>query len=180
MKTKLLTALLATTLAASAFAEEPNTAPVKQDMGYVGIGVGPLPISLPVFSGGYRFQSGHFGADFPLQVSSIGALATFVKASAIAHFYPKPNSSSQTYLGFGVSPGVIFSNEEDLLRSIGWKMHNKWSAAATFSPEIVIGHQYRTDGGELRFLQAQISVPTVTKGGTLGAPLMVVSYGFGF
>ena len=179
MKTKILTLFIAVALTATTFAQqsEPSSlpTPVEQKMGYVSIGTGPLPILLPVFSGGYRFQSGMYGADFPLQVVTIGQ-ATHIKTSALFHFYSKPNLNSQLYVGGGLGLGSYF----------GKFGYHKWKSGFTFSPEIVIGQQYLAKGGSPRFLQAQISVPMVaTSNGksrieTIPMPLMIVSYGFGF
>ena len=163
MKTKILTLFIAV-------ASLPT--PVEQKMGYVSIGTGPLPILLPVFSGGYRFQSGMYGADFPLQVVTIGQ-ATHIKTSALFHFYSKPNLNSQLYVGGGLGLGSYF----------GKFGYHKWKSGFTFSPEIVIGQQYLAKGGSPRFLQAQISVPTSngkSRIETIPMPLMIVSYGFGF
>lgn len=178
MKKTLLTALLGAFATTATFANEPAQQDVTQSMGYVSIGVGPLPIPLPVFAGGYRFQDNHWGADFPLQVISVGSYATHVQASAIAHYYPKPNAASQMYVGAGIAPGVAFSTD-------GGSIARHSNIAGTIAPQLVLGHQYQTDGGQKRFLEAKINVPTVSITDTkhtevLGAPLMTVNYGFGF
>ena len=172
MKTKILTLFIASALTATGFANElkfPSLpAPVEQKIGYVAIGAGPLPIPLPVFSGGYRFQSGLYGGDFPLQVITVWE-ATHIKASALFHYYPKPNLNSQWYLGAGVGPGAYFGMGK---------------SGFTFSPEVVIGQQYRTKGGDPRFFQAQISIPTIAakkhRTETIKMPLVIINYGFGF
>jgi hypothetical protein len=177
MKTKILTLFIAIALTATTFAHasEPSSLPipVEQKMGYVSIGTGPLPILLPVFSGGYRFQSGSYGGDFPLQVITLGE-ATHMKTSALFHYYPKPNLNSQWYFGGGIGPGAYFEKI--------WS--RKWKSGFTFSPELVIGQQYRTKAGNSRFLQAQISIPTIASKKshieTIKIPLVIVNYGFGF
>ncbi len=178
---KLLTTLFAGICTTAAFADA-TPAQDTQQMGYVGIGVGALPNLLPTFSGGYRMQSGHWGIDLPLQVTTAGAPFTMASASVIGHYYPAPNVKSEMYLGLGASAGIAFSSGNSWYpKESVWP--SKWSRHDwTVSPVAVIGHQYHTAGGQKRFVEAQVKVPTYAfdTEKTIDIPLVTVSYGFGF
>jgi len=143
---------------------------IKQQFGYVSAGVGPLPVPLPVFAAGYRYQIGHHGADLSFQVSTI-AVITQIKANCLYHHYFKPNLASEFYVGGGVGPSWIVGSGKALF---------------LISPEFVFGKQYRNETGDLRFFQLQASFPTFSFGNnnshhqTFKFPLIVISYGIGF
>jgi hypothetical protein len=175
MKTKLLIALSSLS---SLFASEPvvqNIPPVEDHFTYFSIGVGPLPVLLPVFGLGYRSQWDHHGLDVSASASTI-VFATQVKLSALYNYYFKPCLSSQMYVGGGVGPSVVFMQHED--------------PVYTISPEFVIGKEYRNESNDVRFLQAQISFPTVSsrsdwdlrrhRADVLYFPMVTLSYGFGY
>jgi hypothetical protein len=143
---------------------------VRQNYGYGSVGGGPLPLPVPTFTLGYRNQVGHHGLDLSLQAATIGVI-TQVKTNLLYHHYFDPNPCSQTYMGAGIGPSYLFGEGHALL----------------LSPEFVVGNQYQTETGRLRFFQAQVSFPTVALGHgfhhrheVLKYPLMVISYGFGF
>lgn len=152
---------------------------VTNSIGYFSIGVGPLPLLLPNFGLGYRFQRNHQGADISLQVATIVTI-TQVKANLIYDYYFKPNLNSQFYLGLGVGVSGLFENKRH------WK-----KSTACFSPELVFGKQYQNETKDLRFTQIQISFPTFNirkfperkfsrKHDTFYMPLVVLSYGICF
>jgi hypothetical protein len=159
-------------------AEEIRTvAPVKeesrvvtQSMGYFSLGTGPLPLPLPVFGVGYRTQSGYVGAEVSAQYTTL-VYINQLKADLLLHYYPKPCLASQFYVGAGVGSSVIFGSE---FRKI----------PVTLSPELVLGQQFCNSSDDVRFIQAQISVPTLClRGDHFGLvkyPLVTISYGFGF
>ncbi len=144
--------------------------PVHQSMGYFSFGAGPMPIPFPSFGVGYRAQSDHFGTDVSVQLTSI-ICVNALKANMLFHYYPKPNPSSQLYFGGGVGPSAVF---------IGCKR-----AVFSISPEFVFGEQYRNQSGDLRFIQAQVSIPTLSflrhhQYKVFPFPLVTISYGMGF
>jgi len=162
-------------LFATAFAEEltsslPTNEPIKQQFGYVSAGLGPMPIPLPVFAGGYRSQLGNQGLDVSLQVSTV-VTATQVKTNVLYLRYPKPSLSSEFYVGAGIAPGCLFGSDIALF---------------TLSPEFVFGKQYRNESNDLRFFQLQASFPTFSIAGAKPHnpvflfPLITISYGIGF
>ncbi len=150
---------------------------VTQGFGYLSIGLGPFPVPLPAFTGGYRSQAGHHGFDASLQVQTVIA-ATQLKTNLLYHYYPKPCLRSQSYYGIGVGPSVVFKGHR---RSTGFLI----------SPEFVFGKQYRNETDDIRFFQAQVSFPTFGHvDGTFHHsrgfrhltwfPLVIISYGWGF
>ncbi len=191
MKSKLIFTFLIA--AGTLIGQEPSTPPdqeytpsleessktVKQGFGYFSAGLGPFPIPLPAFSGGFRAQSGHNGIDASLQVQTIVAM-TELKANLLYHYYPKPSLSSQFYVGGGVGSGLLLANS--------WFDSNN---DFLISPELVFGKQYRNESHDLRFFQMQISFPTFKLAkshkannfhvrSTLWFPLTIISYGIGF
>ena len=173
--------IICTTAMTFAFANEPvveQTAPVveqkatdvTQGYGFFSLGLGPMPIPLPAFGIGYRAQQGHFGSELSLQATTL-VYAAQLKGNFLLHYYPKPNFASQFYVGTGISPSAVFGNGK---------------SAFAISPELVLGQQYRNASSDPRFIQAQISFPTLAIAGhkhrayLLGMPLVVLSYGIGF
>ena len=176
MKTKLLSfwALIGCVSAQEAVAVKE---PVRQQFGYVELGVGPLPIPLPVFGIGYRSQWNHHGVDVSGQVATVVS-ATAVQANVLYHYYFKPSLASQFYVGAGVAPSVGFGG-----RHYGFGI----------SPEFVFGKQYRNESNDLRFFQAQINFPTfvtearhrysyweANRAHLIKYPIVTLSYGIGF
>lgn len=146
---------------------------VKQQYGYLSVGLGPFPLPLPAFAAGYRAQSNHNGVDLSLQVQTIIA-CTQLKANLLYLHYFNPNLASQFYVGGGVSPSYIFVDS-------CFRDKNKF----LLSPEFVFGQQYRNKSNDLRFFQMQLSYPTITKFKhdhikTMQFPLVIFSYGIGF
>ncbi len=180
MKTTSILLALSTILFGSAFAaeiEQPGT-PVQQPINsdvqmafpYVSLGLGPAPIPLPIFGAGYRFQQGHHGFDTSVNVATV-YFATAVKASALYHYYFKPNSASQFYTGVGPAIGVGFEIDRHRCGVGG-------------VAEFVFGKQYINDTGDIRFFQADIDFPLVFgnrgKVHVVAVPLVVLKYGIGF
>lgn len=167
MKSKFISVFLL--LLGSLIAQEPLD-PTTQQFGYMSVGVGPLPVLLPAFAGGYRTQSGHHGADLSLQVSTVVAF-TQVKANLLYHYYFKPNTTSEFYVGAGVGPSYLFGRTKEHL---------------LISPEVVFGKQYQTDTKDPRFFQIQLSFPTFAfrahdpQCHIFYFPLVIFSYGIGF
>lgn len=152
---------------------------VTSSIGYFSIGVGPLPVPLPNFGLGYRFQRNHHGFDLSLQAATIVAV-TQAKVSLLYDYYFKPNLNSQFYMGLGASASGLFENKKH------WK-----KTTGSFSPELMFGKQYQNEAKDLRFLQLQISFPTFSikkfperkftgKHHILYMPLVVLSYGICF
>ncbi|MBF8262862.1 MAG: hypothetical protein HW387_527 [Parachlamydiales bacterium] len=161
--------------------ETPASKEVEQSMGYFSIGLGPFPLPLPNFAFGYRNQTGHHGYDVSLQAATV-VVATQIKMNALYHHYFKPNLESQFYAGGGLGVSALVGGHNVVTMVDG---HN----VVAISPEIVFGKQYRNKTNDTRFIQAQISFPTVDIGrvhgyyshdNVLWFPLMVVSYGMGF
>jgi hypothetical protein len=156
------------------FAEESSpqeTPEVRQHFGHFDIGVGPLPIPLPVFTGGYRAQWGHHGMDVSLQASTIVSY-TQIKANFLYNHYFKPSLDSEFYVGGGVGPSIVIGRGE---------------CEFLISPELVFGKLYRNETKDLRFWQIQVSFPTFDfhqsrhhHSHCTWFPLVVASYGFGF
>lgn len=176
MKTKLF--LICSALFGSVIAAEPEgpfvlsekiPEQLEQQFGYFSLGVGPLPIPLPVFALGYRTQIGHHGFDGSFQVTTV-IEATQLKTNLLYHYYFKPSVVSQFYVGGGVGPSLLIQNYR----------HDR--CKFLISPEFVLGQQYLNKSKDIRFMQAQISFPTVyvPKGKVFYGPLVVLSYGFGF
>lgn len=174
MKKKLL--LLPLLAFSSLFANDSSTpkAPesVEQQYGFVSAGLGPFPIPLPMFTGGYRVQSGHHGAEASVQVATI-VEATTVKTNLLYMHYFKPNPASQFYAGAGVAPGVIFG------RGYGF-----YEDLFFVGPQFVVGKQYRNETSDLRFFQMEVGYPTAAfcdhRTKVLNFPLVTLSYGWGF
>jgi hypothetical protein len=149
---------------------------ICNSFGYLDIGVGPLPLPLPSFGVGYRSQLQHHGYDLSLQVSTV-VFVTQVKSNFLYHYYFKPNLNSQFYAGGGLGMSGLF----------GHKIHN---CIVCFSPELVVGKEYKNESGDRRFAQVQISWPTYSfkhffdrnfsDCQVLYMPLVVFSYGIGF
>ncbi len=169
MKTKLILLPLLALTALSAEEPQETAAPtVKQEHGYVSFGLGPAPIPLPIFSGGYRMQSGHHGADASLQVSTVVSW-TLLKANGYYLHYFNPCATSEFYAGGGVTVGSIIGD------------HGGWFTG----PEFVFGKQYLTEGQHMRFLQMQVTFPTVSwmhhhHVDVTAFPMVALSYGWGF
>lgn len=150
---------------------------VNQDFGYISLGLGPFPVPVPTFTGGFRYQAGHHGFDTSLQVATLIEL-TQLKANLLYHYYPKPCLRSQAYYGVGVGPSVVFGR------------HDK--TGFLISPEFVFGKQYQNESDDIRFFQAQVSFPTFGHAEAFGSrhhhgfrhltwfPLVIISYGWGF
>lgn len=134
---------------------------------YFSIGVGPLPVLLPNFGLGHRYQNNHHGFDVSLSGTTI-VIFSQVKASALYDYYFKPNLNSQFYMGAGLGMGGIFGNRD--------VCHEK---CFFVSPEFVFGKQYKNEAKDTRFIQAEVSWPTIGRG-TLWMPLVVFSYGMCF
>lgn len=150
-----------------------NEPEVKQEFGYFSAGLGGFPTMIPVFSGGYRIQSGHHGVDLSVSVSTVVSV-TGLSANLLYHHYFKPSLTSQFYVGGGVSPGVLFGASH--LGHVG------------ISPQFVFGKQYRNESNDLRFFQMQVDFPGVFFGANdhwdrvnvSTFPVMTLSYGIGF
>ncbi len=119
------------------FAEE-----VKSSHGYVNVGIGPLPIPAPQVGLGWRYQNGHHGLDALIQLAWFYDFAA--KQSLVYLHYFNPNTKSQFYEGIGIAFSELF---------------DKKFGGIFFSPEFVIGNEFTTKRGNLRFVQAQIDWP---------------------
>lgn len=169
----LLLLLVMSSVIADETVEKPATPQeVKQEYGYFSAGLGPFPIPLPAFAGGYRAQSGPHGVDLSLHVQT-AFIATQLKANLIYLHYFKPSFCSQFYVG-GVGPSISFGH-----RWIGLKGNG-----VSISPEFVFGKQYRNETEDLRFFQMQVSFSTVGFEGShvyvYESLLVIISYGIGF
>jgi len=145
--------------------------PVTSQLGYFSIGAGPLPLPMPLFGIGGRFQHGHCGADISLQAVTFGSGFTFLKENIDYLHYFKPKLASQFYVGCGGSFTELISHGHcDVL----------------FSPQFLVGKQYTNKDGDVRFIQAQIEPMSVHlnrlhKKHSWGAfPAVVISYGMCF
>jgi hypothetical protein len=168
---KFVTPILLATATLCASETEQPAEPVRHSMGYVDLGVGPLPIPLPSFGLGYRLQRGHHGFDASERVTTVVHFTEW-KTSLLYHHYFHPNLKSQFYAGGGVG-----------LSALSGRSFNHQSLRGTISPEFVFGKQYQNELGYNRFFQAQISWPTFRFGHMnkpFYMPLVVLSYGIGF
>jgi hypothetical protein len=114
---------------------------VKASYGYVSLGFGPVPIPMPIFGIGGRFQSDHNGFDGSFQFISFGSGFTLLKGNVDYLYFFKPNLASQFYMGGGASASEVIS-------------HGR--VRAFLSPQVILGRQYVNKGGDVRYLQAQI------------------------
>ena len=120
---------------------EKEAAPVESSYGYASLGVRPLPIPIPLFGLGWRYQNGHHGFDGSLQFVSFGKSLTLTKENLDYLYYFKPNLASQFYVGGGVAFTEFWSHGH--LRVL-------------LSPQVVVGKQYTNDTGGVRYFQVQI------------------------
>ena len=129
------------------------TTPVENSFGYVSIGVEPL-FSAPSFGFGYRMQKGHHGLDLSASIvcENLDYASYFEeldyskrKANLLYNFFFFPNCNSQVYVGLGI--GVNYIGIEQGGSIVG------------FSPEFVLGKQYKNRKNNQRFIQVQISLP---------------------
>ncbi len=119
---------------------------VRSSNVYTSIGVGPLPILLPVFGVGYRASWNHHGFDTSAQVATIGKV-TGLRWNLLYSFIVHPNPQGQTYVDLGAAAGTVFHH----------------GLAGVFaSPELVVGRQWMNKSGEKRFCQAEINFPSFT------------------
>ena len=155
--------------------EIPET--VSRSLFHLDIGSGPYPLPVPVFSIGYRKQSGHQGMDLSLYASTVVYL-TQVKLSASYLFYVNPSLKGQIYIGPGVGGSVVFQSGKKYDRAL-----------VALSPELLVGKEYIGRTGSRRLVQMQISIPTYTFGRirslkktdrVIYYPLIIVSYGICF
>lgn len=154
-------------------AVEVEDAPVKASYGYVSLGLGPFPIPFPLIGVGGRYQNGHHGFDGSVQFISFGRDFTIAKENLNYLYYVKPNLASQFYFGGGIGITEVWS----------WR-----HMQALLSPQVIVGKQYTTKDGGVRYFQAQIdpvflNLNKVYKKGrfSVGAyPAVVLSYGICF
>ncbi len=150
--------------------EEPPI--VTNRYGYVNLGVGPAPLPIPQFGGGYRFQNGSNGFDANMQISTVVEL-TAVKASVNYLRYLSPDIKKQFYVGAGPALIEFFGRRDRIL---------------TAAPEIIFGKQYISDTGSQRHFQANIIWPIVDLNKNSHGwhkdifmyPALSFSYGWGF
>jgi hypothetical protein len=167
MKKFLITCMACAIAVGLEAADTKQDVPVRSSLSYGSIGVGPLPIPLPVFGIGHREQYGHHGFDVNVQATTVVS-ATLVKGKLFYNYYFNPNLKSQFYTGIGVGVGGIFCNGFHPLAS----------------PEFVIGKQYKTDAGNTSFFQMEVSFPTFSRHNfpnhSCKFPMVVFSYGLCF
>lgn len=143
-------------------------ASVKRSDGYVSFGLGPLPIWLPAFGVGGRFQDGHHGCDISGQVSTVVAV-TAVKENVSYLYFFKPSLASQFYVGGGASVTEVFGRHS--------------STQVLASPEFTFGKEYTNEAGDRRFFQLQVDFPLIQinhHGRTTAFPAALLSYGLCF
>ena len=182
MKKLIALGILAT---ASAFADVNSTvvvdsvAPnaVENGSGYVSLGVGPLPVLVPIFGLGGRLQRGHNGFDASVQAGRIPGL-TILKENIRYLYYFSLNLAAQLYVGAGISVTEAFQHR----------------TTAQIATQFVVGKEYTNNTGGQRFFEAQIDFPTAHfdnvhhvkhnrlhfNGHSGTTPLVVVSYGIRF
>ncbi len=152
---------------------EVEAAPVVASFGYVSFGLGPFTLPLPSFGIGGRYQNGHHGFDGSIQFISFGKGFESTKENLDYLYYFKPNLDSQFYVGGGVGITEIWS---------------RGHIQVLLSPQVILGQQYTTKAGSVRYFQAQIDpvfldLNHVYKKGRsrVGAfPAVVLSYGICF
>ena len=160
------------TLSGSAFAAEEQPL-VKNEYGYLDLGLGPAPFPIPQFGGGYRFQNGSNGFDANLMVSTI-VEATGVKLGLHYLHYMHPDISKQFYVGAGPAVIEMFSRRNH--------------SGLALAPEFIFGKQYTSDTGSQRHFQANLIWPAIcfdhsnyrNHHNALWYPLLSFSYGWGF
>ncbi|MGB7127660.1 MAG: hypothetical protein WBD50_01040 [Candidatus Rhabdochlamydia sp.] len=165
--------------------------PIENSFGYVNVGMESL-FSAPFFGVGYRLQKNQHGLDLSASIvcRTIDYTSCFEdkktriqrrKANVLYNFFFFPNLSSQVYVGLGV--GVNYIDTKRLGSIVG------------FSPEIALGKQYNNRQGNQRFIQLQVSLPSLytrskkirsyrdyqtIKTDLECAPLFTFTYGIGF
>jgi hypothetical protein len=152
---------------------EVEAAPVVASYGYVSLGLGPFPLPMPLFGIGGRYQNGHHGFDGSIQFISFGRSFTITKENLDYLYYFKPNLASQVYVGGGIGITEVWS---------------RGHMQALLSPQVIVGKQYTTKEGSVRYFQAQIDpvfldLNKVYKKGrsSVGTfPAVVLSYGICF
>ncbi len=157
---------------------------VQSQFPYFTIGLGPFPIPVPVFGLGYRYQNGHNGVDASFSASTVVVL-TEIKTTLLYQYYFKPSYSSQFYVGAGPTVAGLLGylqGNNPLIKVV--KILVKHRNALLLSPEFVVGKQYKTQSGNLRFIQAEINWPTVCiynhRVHLFMLPLVVLNYGISF
>lgn len=142
----------------------------EEAFAYGSIGLGPMPIPLPLFGIGYRNQIDKNASDFSLQILPLGR-AMVTQINLLYLHYPHPNPASQFYLGWGGAVGGYFPFYRDHDGSYPY-----------FAPEFVFGKQYITKTDSRRFLQLQIEWPIFDfrRDSTYFYPAVIFSYGIGF
>jgi len=148
---------------------------IKSFNKYISVGAG-LP-GLPSVQFGCRWQNMKHGADVSLQIGTFVVIWAYAKIEALYLYFPHPDLEGQTYFGFGIGNNLLFNTV-----CLGCGAHHLYDG---FSPEFVIGEQFETKNGKRRFIQGQISWPTVWvwknyAASTLLIPMFSVSYGWMF
>jgi hypothetical protein len=167
--------LLSAHLMAQETLEQTKTSANRESNTYASIGVGPLPILLPVFGIGHRESWNHHGFDTSLQVATIVSI-TALRYNLLYSYIVHPNPEGQTYLNLGAAVGTIF--------------HHGLSSIFT-SPEFIVGREWTNSSKEKRFCQVEISFPNFSwhykhhpnefKNHNLHYfPIATLSYGFMF
>jgi len=160
---------LANNLSAETQGGEPSLESVRRSFQYGSLGIGPLPIPLPVFGVGHREQWQHSGLDLSAQVSTL-VFATELKAKGLYHYYFAPNPKAQFYAGGGVNVSAIY------LKGSGFEY------SPFVAPELVFGKEYLNEAGGIRFFQTEVSWPTYSIPAHKACffPLVIFTYGIGF
>ena len=157
------------TLTEPLLATEEQT-PVTNQYGYLNLGLGPAPLPIPQFGGGYRFQNGSHGFDANVQLSTV-VQWTGVKVGLDYLYYLKPDLQKQFYVGVGPAVLGLFEKRDD--------------ARVALAPELIFGKQYTSDTGSQRHFQANMMWPTMElqskhSSRVLWYPVVSFSYGWGF
>ncbi len=144
---------------------------VTNQYGYIELGVlGPVFCSyvLPEIAVGYRAQKGPHGFDANLQIATLGFSSVAKFGLHYLHYF-KPDVQNETYFGVGPAIGgclFIFSG------GLG-------GGEYAIAPEFILGKQYRTDGGNLRHIQANVIWPIIFSDNNWYS-LFSISYAWGF
>ncbi len=134
---------------------------VEASYRYGCVGIGPLPVPLPLVGIGGRYQKGHHGFDGSLQGFSI-ILINVAKINANYLYYFNPNLDSQWYIGAGAALfGVLALDTKKVY----------------LAPQLVIGKQYTNIHGSVRHFQVEIAPYVI---GERTFPTATFSYGFSF
>ena len=147
----------------------PDLSSTKQSMWYISPAIAAFDsgknslAAWPLMSLGYRWQSRHNGLDASFLFTAHPEGVIIYKFNFLYHYIPWPNPKFQWYFGAGGGAGIM------------------WPVVLGVTPELALGCQYQTSGGNQRFVQLQAATPWIPGYGFHQKfSTLSLSYGFGF